>query len=68
MGVICSALGYLIWNWSLQHLDASQAANCVNLIPVVGVASGALVLGEAVTGVQLAGGALVLAGVWLVIR
>jgi drug/metabolite transporter (DMT)-like permease len=68
LGWVCSALCYLLWNWSLQHLDASQAGNFINVIPVVGVASSALVLGEAVTGSQIAGGALVLVGVWLVIR
>jgi drug/metabolite transporter (DMT)-like permease len=68
LGVICSVLGYVLWNWSLQHLDAGQAANFINLIPVVGVASGALVLGEPITSGQMLGGVLVLVGVWLAIR
>jgi drug/metabolite transporter (DMT)-like permease len=68
LGIVCSALCYLFWNWSLQHLDASQAGNFINVIPVVGVASSAVVLGESIAAGQLLGGALVLVGVWLVIR
>lgn len=68
LGLICSALCYLLWNWSLQHLDAGQAANFINPIPVVSVASGALVLGEPVTAGQVLGGAMVLTGVWLALR
>lgn len=40
----------------------------VNLVPVVGVLSAALFLGEAPTPGQLAGGARVLFGVWLTVR
>lgn len=65
LGAISSAGGYLLYNWSLTYLDASQTANFVNLTPVVGVAIAVLFLGETVTPLQLTGGALVLLGVWL---
>jgi drug/metabolite transporter (DMT)-like permease len=49
-------------------LDASQAANFLNLVPVVGVITAALALGEVLTPAQLLGGLLVLGGVWLTSR
>jgi drug/metabolite transporter (DMT)-like permease len=65
LGAGPSALAYLLWNQALRHLDAGQAANFLNLIPVVGVASAALFLGEIPTPGQLVGGSLVVGGVWL---
>ena len=65
LGGICSALGYGLWNYGLQFMDASQAAPYVNLLPVVGLLSGVLVLHEPFGLVQLGGGALTLLGVWL---
>ncbi|MBI3976168.1 MAG: DMT family transporter [Armatimonadetes bacterium] len=64
VGAGSSALGYVLWNRALRALDASQVMNFLNLIPVLGVASAALILGEAPLPVQLFGSALVLAGVW----
>ena len=65
LGIGASALMVALWNFALRSLDASQAANFVNLVPVVGVSTAALFLGEALTVRQLIGGALVLFGVWL---
>jgi drug/metabolite transporter (DMT)-like permease len=65
LGALSSAGCYLLYNWSLVHLDASQAANYLNLLPIIGVAIAVLFLGEVVVPVQLLGGALVLFGVWL---
>jgi drug/metabolite transporter (DMT)-like permease len=63
LGAISSAGGLLLYNRSLEYLDASQTANFLNLMPVVAVATAVLFLGENITGWQLAGGALVLLGV-----
>lgn len=65
LGAGPSALAYLLWNQALRHLDAGQAANFLNLIPVVGIASAAFFLGEVPTPGQLLGGSLVVGGVWL---
>jgi len=65
LAVCTSALAIVFWNRALQVLDASQVANFVNLVPLVGVATAALFLGERVTVAQLGGGLLVLAGVGL---
>ena len=65
LGLISSATANLLYNRSLTHLDASQAATFINLVPIVGVAVAVLFLGEPLLGWQIAGGALTLVGVWL---
>lgn len=65
LGALSTAAANLIYNRSLGHLDASQVATFLNLVPVVGVAVAVLFLGEPLIGWQLAGGGLVLLGVWL---
>jgi drug/metabolite transporter (DMT)-like permease len=66
--VLAWALYTVFANWSLTHLDASQAANYVNLLPIVGVAIAVLFLGEGVVPIQVLGGALVVLGVWCTTR
>jgi drug/metabolite transporter (DMT)-like permease len=65
LGAGPSALNYLLWNRALRVLDASAVANFLNLVPLIGVASATIFLGEALLPTQLLGGALVLVGVWL---
>lgn len=65
LGAFSSGVSYLFYNRALRDLDASQVGAFSNLAPVVGVVSGALVLGEAITPLALAGGALALLGVWM---
>jgi drug/metabolite transporter (DMT)-like permease len=65
LGALSSAGCYLLYNWALAHLDASQAANFVNLLPIIGIASAVLLLGEKLFPIQILGGVLVLLGVWL---
>jgi drug/metabolite transporter (DMT)-like permease len=59
-------LSMVVFLTVLTRLDATQAAVSNYLIPVFGVALGALVLGERLTPFMMAGGALVLASSWLV--
>ena len=65
LGAFPSALCYLLFSRALRDLDASQVGAFINLIPVIGVASGVAFLGETMTPVAIAGGALVFAGVWI---
>lgn len=55
--------GTMLWNYGTKHLSSTVAGTFLYLIPVVAVAAGALMLGEAVTIHVLAGGLLMLAGV-----
>lgn len=65
LGTLSSAIGYFLYNWSLTHLNAGQTANFVNLMPIAGVVIAVLFLGEHVVPWQIAGGAVVLVGVWV---
>jgi drug/metabolite transporter (DMT)-like permease len=65
LGVGASGLAYLFYNAALRHVDASHAAVYTNLIPIVGVITGIVVLGEPISIRALIGGAIVLSGVWL---
>ena len=60
---VAGLAGTMLWNYGARHLSSSAAGTFLYLIPVVGVAAGALVLGEAVTVYVVAGGLLILAGV-----
>lgn len=55
--------GTMLWNFGSKHLSSTAAGTFLYLIPVVAVAAGALILGEAVTLHVVAGGLLMLAGV-----
>lgn len=72
-----AALGYLVvfgsviafsaYVWLLQHAPLSLTATYAYVNPVVAVGLGALVLAEPITAVVLAGGAVVVLGVGLVV-
>ena len=64
LGLLASAAAYLLWNHALTQVDAAFAAPFVNLVPIIGIAL-ALILGETITPMQLAGGGIVGLGVWL---
>lgn len=64
LGLGASAAAYALWNFALEHVDASVAAPYVNLVPIIGLAL-AVLIGESLTAMDFAGGAAVAAGVWL---
>lgn len=63
--VAMTLLAFFWWNLALQRLGASRTAVFTNLVPIFGVLLAWLVLGERLSRLQLLGGALALAGVWL---
>ena len=68
LGVFCSGVAYIFWYDALRVMPASQVGALLYLEPLVAVIVARLVLGEAIAGVALAGGGLILAGVWIVDR
>jgi drug/metabolite transporter (DMT)-like permease len=68
LGIGCSGLAYLFWNDALDHIDATQAGVFLHFEPLVTAAIAAPLLGEPISGAMLAGGAAILAGVWMVNR
>ncbi|XLX39184.1 EamA family transporter [Ectopseudomonas mendocina] len=55
-------LGYGLWSRLLSRYPASQVAPFSLLVPVVGISSAALLLGERLGGLQMLGAALVMVG------
>ena len=65
LGVVITGLGYLAWNWGLAQVEASRAAVFLTVQPIAGALLGVLFLHEPLTAFTLAGGALVVLGLWL---
>jgi drug/metabolite transporter (DMT)-like permease len=65
LGAGASGIAYLLYNSALQHMDASEVGAYTNLIPIVGVILGIAVLDEPLSARAIAGGLVVLVGVWL---
>lgn len=68
LGLVVSALPFFLWNRALSALDASETATYVNLIPLIGVLTAVLGLGERLGLGQIFGGVLILVGVYLASR
>ena len=68
LGVAASAGAYVFWNYALTNLEASVTATFLNLVPVVALVLAGSVLREQIVPIQVAGGALVLGGVYLASR
>jgi len=66
LGVGCSGVAYLLWYAALERSSAASVAAALYAQPLVTLAGGTMLLGEAVTGTTLWGGVLVLVGVYLV--
>jgi O-acetylserine/cysteine efflux transporter len=62
LAFIATMMGYTLWGKLLARYPASQVAPFSLLVPVVGLASAALLLNEALSAVQVLGAALVMAG------
>jgi len=57
-----TVFGFWVWNGLLSRLPASTVTPFALLVPITGLLSGWLVLGEVITPVEIAGGVLVIAG------
>ena len=68
MGLLCGAIAYLLYFRLIADIGAAGALTVTYLIPIFGVAWGALFLGETVSLVMLAGAGLVLLGTFFVLR
>jgi drug/metabolite transporter (DMT)-like permease len=66
LGIACSGLAYIFWYDALQVLPSARVGAFLYLEPLAAVAVAAAVLGEPVLFVSLAGGAVILLGVWMV--
>ena len=67
-GVLYYAAAYWFYLGALRHVPASIAALSFYLIPIVGVAAGALLLGERLQPHQWLGAIIVLGSILLILR
>ena len=65
LGIACSGLGYVFWYAALEKIEASRVAALLYLEPLVTLASAAVLLGEKIQLVTVAGGVILLMGVIL---
>ena len=66
VGITAFYLAYMCWFSLLKQCRMDEAAPFLLLMPVVGILTAALVLGETVSPAQLIGGAVILAGLAIV--
>lgn len=59
--------GFAMWSWLLSRHSAATVAPFTLLVPIAGISSGVLILGEPIYPVDVAGGALVFAGLILTV-
>ena len=65
LGLICSALCYLLWNRALDRLGALTTNLYVYAVPLVTMLASALFLRETITGIGMLGIVLVVGGMML---
>lgn len=65
LGLIGMALTFMLWLRGIARLDASLVSPLLLLSPVTAVLLGWLFLGQTLTGLQIAGGLLVVGSIWL---
>ena len=67
-GLFSTGFAYALWNYGVRKVGPSHASIYQNLVPVVALSSGWMIIGEVVTGAQIPGGILILAGLLLMRR
>jgi O-acetylserine/cysteine efflux transporter len=75
LSFVATMIGYSLWGKLLSRYPAAQVAPFSLLVPIVGLASAAVMLGESLSATQIVGAALVMGGLvvnvfggWLVRR
>lgn len=65
VGVFASAAAFLLWNRGVMAVGAARAAPLMYLMPVYASVLSAVFIGEGIAIHQIAGGVVVLAGLWI---
>lgn len=68
LGIFASGVAFLLWNYSIIHLEVSKAAIYLYLIPVLAIFTGIFFLHETFTLINLLGTIFVLGGIILTER
>jgi drug/metabolite transporter (DMT)-like permease len=65
LGLVASGFAFLLYNFAVSRLEASEAAIYVNLSPVITVCAANIILDETLSVLQLVGGIVVLSSLYL---
>jgi len=65
LGLVASGGAFLVYNLALRDLEASAVGVWMNLVPIVGMVTAVLFLGESLNAWQIVGAAVALIGMWL---
>ena len=68
LGIVMTALGYAVWNWCLERVEAPRVAVFLNIQPLAGALLGVWWLGERLTVFTVTGGLLILLGLHLTVK
>lgn len=68
MSVVSTLFGHYLFNWLLKVLNATTVSMAILGEPVCASLLAWMLLGEALTGIQLSAGILIIAGVWIFMR
>ena len=68
LGVFGTAVGFVWFYDGVVAIGPARTAVFINLVPVFAIVFGVLLLGERVEAAMLAGGAIVIAGIWIINR
>lgn len=66
LGVLCTALAFVLWNWGLERTSAARGGLFLNIEPAVGALLGIGLLGDPFGAGVILGGALIIgAALWV---
>ncbi|PJN91595.1 DMT family transporter [Bacillus sp. mrc49] len=68
LGIFCSVIAFLLYNYGLRKLSSSSAVTLMNLVPIFGVLFSVIILHEVVRISQVIGGIIVILGVVLSVK
>lgn len=66
LGIICSAICYLLYNYAIKHLNIVVSCIFINLMPIITVIASIIILDESINLVQILGSILIIGSVFIV--
>ncbi len=65
LGILATAMGYVMWNFALEHLGVMQASAYIYIVPVITIITSGIILSENITLQEFIGCILTVAGLFL---
>ena len=68
LGVMCSAICYILYNYALKHISVVVCSIFINLLPIVTIIASMFILNETINLIQAIGAALIIGSVFIVTK